>query len=236
MDDTPRYGDLSDQDQAFARMMFFNFWPTGGGFTSYEEGFSMLKSQTNLQSELRQVLTHGQQHLVHLTPPLDPEGAHASPLCIHASYNRSEILSAIGAAAIDGNLPGNSRDGVCWCPETNTDALLITLEKDEKDFSPQTQYKDYAVNARQFHWESQGRTSESSSTGLRYQHHQETGSQVLLFVRRFKYADGARPQPWMLLGRADYRSHEGSSPMGIIWDLRTPLPADLHTHAVIAAS
>jgi superfamily II DNA or RNA helicase/HKD family nuclease len=236
MDDAPLYEELSEREKAFARMMFFNFWPTGSGFTSYERGLASLQQQVALRDEVRQVLAYGQQHLGHVTSPLDRKSIHTSPLQVHASYNRSEILSAIGDAALGGHLPGNSRDGVCWCPETQTDALLITLEKDEKDFSPQTRYKDYAINDSQFHWESQGRTSESSSTGLRYQQHKAMGSDVLLFVRRFKYTDGGRPQPWMLLGKADYNSHEGSNPMGIVWDLHTPLPADVHTYSVIAAS
>ncbi|MEW2547175.1 DUF3427 domain-containing protein [Streptomyces sp. NPDC047002] len=234
-EDAPAYHDLSMEDQSFARMMFFNFWPDAGGFTTYTAGLNALRPQETVREEVRQVLAYSGNRLNHLTSSLDSTD-NAFPLRIHASYNRSEILSAIGDASIDGHLPANSGGGVCWCPRTRTDALLITLEKDEKDFSPQTRYKDYALSATQFHWESQGRTSEHSSTGLRYQKHKAQGSQVLLFVRRFKYIDGTRPQPWMFLGRADYNSHKGSNPMGIIWDLHTSLPADVQTYAIIATA
>ncbi|WP_043198446.1 DUF3427 domain-containing protein, partial [Streptomyces sp. NRRL WC-3725] len=119
---------------------------------------------------------------------------------IHASYSREEILPALDQASVDGQKPGHFREGVRWCESIQTDALFVTLEKDEKDFSPETRYKDYALSDSLFHWESQNRTSERSPTGIRYQTHKEKGTHVLLFVRRYKQTDIGGPQPWMLLG------------------------------------
>ena len=59
---------------------------------------------------------------------------------------------------------------------------------------------------------------------------------VLLFVRRYKKTDIGGPQPWMLLGPADYVEHKGSKPMAITWDLRHEIPADVWTYSAIAAS
>lgn len=132
-------------------------------------------------------------------------------------------------------MPGHFREGVKWCENIQTDALLITLEKDEKDFSPETRYKDYARNEYLFHWESQNQTSETSPTGIRYQTHKEKGTHVLLFVRRYKKTDIGGPQPWMLLGPAEYVEHKGSKPMGIVWNLRHEMPADVWTYSAIAA-
>lgn len=129
------------------------------------------------------------------------------PLTVRASYTREEILPALGQSVIGGFMPGDFREGVKWCESIKTDALLITLEKDEKDFSPQTRYHDYALSETQFHWESQNQISESSPTGQRYQHHVTNGSHVLLFVRRYKTSDIGASQPWMLLGPASSRSH-----------------------------
>jgi len=36
-----------------------------------------------------------------------------------------------------------------------TDVLLITLKKAERDYSPTTLYRDYAIAPDRFHWESQ---------------------------------------------------------------------------------
>lgn len=229
-DHAPSYDVLDPIGQAYARMLFFSLWPLGGGFASYAQGLATLRRHAAFRDELRQVLAYNLEHTEHYPIPLD--GEHATlPMTVHASYSREEILPALGQAAVNGFKPGYFREGVKWCEGVRTDALLITLEKDEKDFSPQTRYKDYAISSHQFHWESQNQTSETSATGLRYQEHKERGSHVLLFVRRFKSTDIGGPQPWMLLGPAEYASHESSKPMGIVWNLRHPLPADVLTYA-----
>ncbi|MFJ2134503.1 DUF3427 domain-containing protein [Streptomyces sp. NPDC087845] len=233
-DDAPTYDDLSEQEQAYARMLFFSLWPLGGDFNSYQEGFDTLRSQHAFRGEVRQVLAHVLDEADHVPVPLI--GGHASlPLTVHASYSREEILPALGQSYVGGFMPGHFREGVKWCENVQTDALLITLEKDEKDFSPETRYKDYALNESLFHWESQNQTSETSATGIRYQTHKEKDTHVLLFVRRYKKTDIGGPQPWMLLGPAEYIEHKGSKPMGIIWKLRNEIPADVWTYSAIAA-
>jgi hypothetical protein len=156
------------------------------------------------------------------------------PLALHAEYSREEILPALRAAELGGFVPGNFREGVKWCPAINTDALMVTLTKDEKDFSPTTRYHDYALSPTLFHWESQNSTSPTSGVGMRYRQHQDQGSHVLLFVRRFKNTDSGGPQPWTLLGPVDYKSHEGSKPMAVVWQVRTPIPADIELYSAIA--
>ncbi|MFJ5213433.1 DUF3427 domain-containing protein [Streptomyces sp. NPDC088354] len=232
-DDAPPYGDLDERGQAYARMLFFSLWPLGNGFSAYQEGFDALRVQPDLRSELRQVLSYNLDRADHVPVPLTGPHAHL-PLTVHAGYNRAEILSALGDAALGGSLPGHFQAGVKWCEDIRTDALFITLEKDEKDFSPQTRYKDYAMSEVRFHWESQNATSSSSPTGLRYQRHRQMGTHVLLFLRRYNTTDIGGPQPWMLLGPAQYRTHEGSKPMAIQWELQHELPADVWTYSALA--
>ncbi|CAL9552253.1 DUF3427 domain-containing protein [Streptomyces sp. enrichment culture] len=240
-DDAPSYDELDEQGQAYARMLFFQLWPLGGitrkGFASYDAGFARLRRQHALRSELRQVLAYNLAHTEHVPIPLLGIGGPGGvPLTVHASYSREEILPALGESYIGGFMPGDFREGVRWCESVRTDALFITLEKDEKDFSPQTRYHDYAQSETLFHWESQNQTSETSRTGLRYQNHVAEGSHVLLFVRRYKNTDIGGPQPWMLLGPAKYRDHTGSNPMAITWRLKHQIPADVWTYAAAAAS
>ncbi|MBT1103428.1 MULTISPECIES: DUF3427 domain-containing protein [Streptomyces] len=233
-DDAPTYDNLSEQEQGYARMFFFSLWPLGGKFLSYQEGLDTLRPQQAFRDELRQVLTHALEQADHVPVPL--LGMRASiPLTVHASYSREEILPALGQAAVDGFKPGHFREGVKWCEDIRTDALFVTLEKDEKDFSPETRYKDYALNDSLFHWESQNQTSETSPTGVRYQTHGEKGTHVLLFVRRYKKTDIGGPQPWMLLGPAEYVKHKGSKPMAIEWKVLHQIPADVLTYSAIAA-
>lgn len=224
-DDAPPYEELSKREQGYARMLAFTLWPLGG-FATYTEAMDRLRPQTAFRHEVQQVLAHALHQIDHVPLSLPSALAHL-PLTVHASYSREEMLPALGQSSIGGLMPGHFREGVKWCENIQTDALFVTLEKDEKDFSPQTRYRDYALTELQFHWESQNQTSETSPTGVRYQEHQKAGSHVLLFVRRFKKTDIGGPQPWLLLGPARYVRHTGSNPMAIVWELMQKIPADV---------
>ncbi|MFB8773025.1 DUF3427 domain-containing protein [Streptomyces broussonetiae] len=231
-DDAPPYESLPEVDKAYARMLFFNLWDDAGGFASFAEGLDFLRSQHVVRDELRQVLSHVMEHIDHF--PIGLSGAHAHiPLKVHSSYNRSEILAALGVARFGGQMPRSFAQGVQWVEEIQTDALLITLEKNERDFSPTVRYRDFALSPTLFHWESQNATAENSPTGLRYQRHARQGSHVLLFMRRYKNTDIGKPNPWMLLGPATYKEHRGSKPMAITWELEHELPADVWTYSAI---
>src|SRR4051812_37184624 len=116
------------------------------------------------------------------------------------------------------------REGVAWCPSVNADAFLITLKKSDRDYSPTTMYRDYAISPELFHWESQSTTSVASSMGQRYIHHREQGSRVFLFARETSQS-GGMTQPFLFLGEASYVSHRGERPMAITWRLSHALPA-----------
>ncbi|MFE4333890.1 DUF3427 domain-containing protein [Streptomyces sp. NPDC056831] len=237
-DDAPLYSDLDERAQVYARMLFFQLWPFGGPargvFSSYEEGFVTLHRHQAVRSELRQILAHNLDNAARVPIPMPKIGGDLiASLTIHASYTREEALSALGQAEIGGLLPAEFREGVKWCESLKTDALFITIEKDEVDFSPQTRLHDYALSKSLFHWESQNRTSETSPTGIRYRTHIEMGTHVLLFVRWSKSSDIGSVQPWTLLGPAEYVEHKGSKPMSILWKLRHELPSYVWSYASI---
>jgi len=228
-DDAPLYGSLPERDKTLARMLFFNLWDKAGGFTSYEGGFDALRQQPAVRSEISQILAHLMQHRA-LRQPTPLAGPHAHiPLSVHHAYNRSEILAALGVARLGGQLPGYFAQGVLWDAENRTDALLITLNKNERDFSPTTSYKDYPLSRTRFHWESQNSTANTSPTGQRYQQHAQRGSHILLFLRADKDTPTGKAQPWTLLGPATYEQHTGSKPMAITWRLHHPLPDEVWT-------
>jgi superfamily II DNA or RNA helicase/HKD family nuclease len=139
------------------------------------------------------------------------------PLCLHRSYMRDEILTAVGYKTWGGK--AQNREGVLWMEEEQTELLFVTLEKDEKQFSPSTRYEDYAVSPRLFHWQSQSRTTETSKTGQRYIKQRQNGVKILLFVKPKVDA------PFVFLGEARYVSHHGSKPMSITWELIETMPA-----------
>ena len=134
------------------------------------------------------------------------------PLALHASYSREEILAAVGWTS-QGRTPSTMREGVAWCPDINTDVLLITLKKSDTDYSPTTMYRDFALSPELFHWESQSTTNSNSPTGQRYINHRKTNSL------------GA--SPYVFLGPADYVTHEGSRPMAVTWRLHRAMPMEI---------
>ncbi|MFE5407108.1 hypothetical protein ACFQ9Z_38760 [Streptomyces sp. NPDC056580] len=135
LQDAPAYDDLTEFDQTIARMLFFNLWDKAGGHASYTDGLVSLRGQHTVRAELGQLLTH-LMHSDRIRPALPLTGAHAHiPLSIHHAYNRSEILAAMGVARLGGQLPCFFAQGVLWDPANKTDALLITLDKSERDFS-----------------------------------------------------------------------------------------------------
>ncbi|WP_328807731.1 DUF3427 domain-containing protein [Nonomuraea antri] len=231
--DGPRYDDCSPIDQAFARMLFFSFWRDGGSFSSYDEALDQLRAEHLLREEIRQVVEYGVERPRHVTKPLPASLAHV-PLAINGHYSSDEVLAALGWAGLGGSVPSTMREGVAWSPTTRCDALFVTLHKNEKEFSPQTMYRDYALTPDLFHWESQNRTGSQTVTGQRYQNHEREGSHILLFTRERKENDNGHPEPFVFHGTARYVEHIGERPMAITWKLDEDMPADLFRRAAIA--
>jgi hypothetical protein len=158
------------------------------------------------------------------------------PLFSHATYRREGILAGLGYADLErGGRADSHREGVAWCAETSTDALLVTLHKSERSFSPNTMYRDYALNPSLFHWESQNATSTESPTGRRYLDHAAAGSNVVLFTRHANRDDDGFVGTYTCLGAVDYETHEGQKPIAITWSLHREMPADIYVSASAVA-
>ena len=187
--------------------------------TTVQQATDVLWSHPQVRAELAQVLEVLAGRIDHEHPAL-PDGD-PCPLLVHARYSRIEVQAALGDG--DGAKVPDWREGVRWLPDERTDALLVTLNKAEGNFSPTTAYRDYAVTRTLFHWESQSTTSPESPTGQRYQNHVAEGSRVMLFAR-MSQAD----RDFWFLGTATYVSHDGRRPMAVVWKLDHPIPADLY--------
>lgn len=218
-----------------AEMLFFSLFPNGGGFVSAAVGLDSLKSEL-VVDEMRQVIDIAFENARRSTYALGTlvSGLAQVPLEVHASYSREEILAALDFASLR-RTPSTMREGVAWCESANADALLITLKKSDRDYSPTTMYRDFALSLDLFHWESQSTTSTSSPTGQRYIHHRERGSHILLFLRESK-TDPLGASPYVFLGRADYVSHEGDKPIAITWRLHRSMPTDVYQASTVAVA
>jgi len=219
--DNSKEGDLSAMERRMVQMLQFTIWQKSAadcGFASTIDGMKLLKRNTRLYDELQEILRYQLDHIDFIDHESDLGAEY--PLDLHCNYSRDQIL-----VALDYSKPSSVMEGVMYLPDKKMDLFFITLNKSDKDYSPSTMYQDYSINQWLFHWQSQNKTSEDSSTGQRYIHHKEMGNRVLLFVREAKKDAFGRTASYTYLGTADYVSHEGSRPMSIVWKLHFPVPA-----------
>jgi len=150
------------------------------------------------------------------------------PLQVHCRYTLDQIMAGFGFRS-------SVREGVRFHKPTGTALLFVTLNKSEKDYSPRTMYRDYAISQELFHWETQNKTRPDSPTGQRYTSKRTDKDPVLLFLRHVKSGRGGVTEPYFFAGPVNYVRHEGSRPMQITWRLEHPLSGDWFRFAKIAA-
>lgn len=229
--DGPAYATLSTREQAYTRMFIFTLWPDLGGFTSFDAALVFLRAHKAVCAEIKQLLDVAVSMIRHLPKPVE-ELSPTAPLFTHASYRREEVLAAIGFADLGRKARGQA-GGVTW--NATTGALFVSLHKDEREFSPQTMYRDYPVSRSEFHWESPHNTRADSEQGRKYLEQRTNGHDVLLFVRdSTNGAFGA--SPYIFLGPVDYVSHQGERPIAITWKLRRPMPVEVFESGSVIAS
>ena len=214
----------------YARMLFYTLWPNGGGYSDYAQGWQALAENGQAREELRIVVDLAFDATRHLARP-DDGVIDGLPMAVHGSYQREEILAALGHASLN-RPPSQFREGVLKTEVSGhpVDAFFVTLNKSEADFSPSTMYRDYPISPTLFHWESQSTTSVASPTGQRYLNGDST---VVLFVRR-EQSNEFGTAPYVYLGPAAYVSHTGDRPIAITWRLRHRMPGDMFSSIALA--
>lgn len=200
-------------------MLHFSLWGTTSGMDSFDAGFQALWKYEAVRAELLGLLDVLDRSSETVGRPLGL--APYISLQAHVLYSRDEVLAALGVGTPQ--KPPQLREGVKWIEEERVDALFVTLNKSERDYSPTTMYRDYAISPELFHWESQSTTRQDSATGQRYVNHASQDSHVLLFVRETAKGE-AGTEPYLCAGPVQYVGHEGERPMAITWRLRTPMP------------
>lgn len=131
------------------------------------------------------------------------------------SFMREEIPALFG----DQFNPGKWNVGHVTLPSRRAHVLLVTLNKQGK--AEEHRYIDHWIDDHTFQWQSQNSTTPSSSRGQEIIQHAALGITVHLFVRDHKLAEG-KAAPFVYHGPAVYRSHQGSAPMSVIFDVETP--------------
>lgn len=149
------------------------------------------------------------------------EELHDCPLPLFSCYTRQEHLMMFGKN--DANNIYTPQGGLYNVKEKNVELLWITLNKSDKDFSPTTQYNDYAISENLFHWQSPNTVSHDK-TGRRFIEQKISGEKFLFFVRENKKDAFGFTEPYYCLGLIDYVRSEGDRPMNIVWRMRNPIP------------
>jgi superfamily II DNA or RNA helicase len=195
--------------------------------TTLAEGVDLLWKHSNVRLELVELFAILRDRIDHTHHSLNTHPD--CPLQIHARYARIEILAGLGLAERAKVAPWQT--GVYDAAPVGADLLAVTLDKSGSGFSPTTRYRDYAISRTLFHWESQSITRQDSATGQRYRNHVRNGRSIFIFARMTP-----DDRAFWFLGPATYRSHVGERPMAITWELRYPMPSDLHQSMAAAVA
>ena len=227
---------LSDAERRLMTGFHFAAIPSKIAPTTLAESVALLHAHPAIVKELRELIPLLDERSEHLTYPLEltqPDGSLLPvPLSVHARHTVDDVLTAFGI--LDFDKTAWKQTGAIRDERTNSDLFFVTLEKSERDYSPSTLYKDYAISPTLFHWESQSTATQRSNTGQRYIQHRERNGNILLFVRPRRRQD-QRTMPYTLLGLADYVSHKEERPVQFVWRLRRPMSADSFRQSKIAS-
>ncbi|MDD2222220.1 MAG: DUF3427 domain-containing protein [Pseudomonas sp.] len=214
---------LTEQvDPRMAVMCHYDFWQQAGptlGYATLTQSLQAL-DQPELKAELIELLGLLIRRIRIEQFPLS--NVPLNPLQVHARYTREQILVGFGVTIFDYQKP--AREGVLMIEEQNIELLFVTLNKNEKQFSPSTMYHDYAMNEQLFHWQSQNSARPERGKGLSYIQHQAMGKRLFLFVREHSKDEYGATMGFVNFGEVAYVSHQGSQPMSITWQLNTPMP------------
>lgn len=208
------YGRLSAREQRSLQMLTYQINAQHHLLGSSEAFLERLAANPESRSELVDL---GKILLAkcHLRPRSLP-GLEDVPLSLHASYGIREILTAVGWWTAERRSPFQA--GVLALQERKVELLFVTLDKSE-GYHERISYRDYAVSAELFHWQSQNSASPETPAGKRYLESPTNGWTFQLFARQSKGA------PYRACGPVVLQNSEGAKPMSIVWKLQVPLPA-----------
>lgn len=140
------------------------------------------------------------------------------PLLLYGRYEIREILTAVGWLNESRRTPHQS--GKVVLEDEKIECLFVTLDKAE-GYHERIAYRDYAISAENFHWQTQNNAGPDTPAGRRYIESPENGWRFFLFVRENKEA------AYCAIGPATKVHIEGDRPMSLHWKLEVPLPMDL---------
>ena len=220
--DPPAPSQLDERRRRLTTMLAWNIGSGNSSFPSLDDFLLGLWPEEGVRTELMELLEVLDS--ASTTRGRPSELAPEVPLSLHAKYTRTDVLAALGIG--EGVKPPPSREGLTSTPDGRYDAFFVDLQKAERDYSPTTMYRDYAINRELFHWESQSTQTPQQPRVRRWIEHQQRGGSILLLVRDKKRSE-LGTQPFTFLGSVSYVDHRGERPVAFTWRLPEPMPEEL---------
>jgi superfamily II DNA or RNA helicase len=214
------FDQFNEIEKSMCLMLHYDVWQDVGGFESINESIRAIGQNAVMVSELVDVLSILIDKVDFIEK--DISLAYAMPLKVYGRYTREQICAAFGYHTFQKKQV--SQAGVINIYNKNTEILFVTLEKSEKEYSPTTLYDDYAISEKLFHWQSQNSARSDTGVGLAYIKQNETGKNILLFVRERNQDEFGNTMGYVFLGNVKYLKHYNEKPMSITWELKEPIP------------
>lgn len=229
-DAPPEAGSMNVAQQRMAMQLMHVLGMAPAGL---DAGLIELWKQPAVRAEVVELLTLTASMLDASPVPL--LGLANVPLMAHARYSRAEVFAALGISTFD--MPKEHREGIYFDASQKVQLMFVTLHKDESKFSSSTQYKDHALTADLFHWESPNNWRQEGPAMKRcIGDGPDASEHRLLFVR--EKSAGPIEGQFRCFGQVDLHGElEGERPVALTWRLRHQLPELVfQTAALIVAS
>ena len=195
----------------------FNKIPEKEGFNNIIEALNFIKNSECLNYEINEICDYLYNSLEVM--PINNNLNFECPLEVYGIYSQAQLYSGLGV--FSEKYAGPMLQGVWYLKEHNHDIFLVTINKESSHFGETIAYEDYAINDELFHWQTQNSVADGSSILNRYIN---SDGRVSIFVRINRKENG-QASPYIYLGEADYISHSGSKPVGIVWKFKHKIPA-----------
>ncbi|MFT7859717.1 MAG: DUF3427 domain-containing protein [Sulfurimonas sp.] len=210
----------NQEEKQMALMLYYDFFQEPNQLYTLEKAIEYIGNNKLLSDEMKEIIGLLSEQIDYIEYDLNLP--FQTPIKVHSRYTREQILAGFGVHNFEKK--SSSREGVLDIKDKNTELLFVTLEKTEDKYSPTTMYDDYAINEKLFHWQSQNSTKPESPKGQSYINHKNNGKNIILFVREANHNENKNVMTYVCLGKVFYKSHYGSQPMSITWELEYDIP------------
>ena len=209
---------FSQYQKRVATMFYYDLCDQSGAFESMQAMFDELSADELFVEEINEVLHIFRDRCS--APEKADNSAYQewNPLKLHGVYTKAQIQAALGLSTFERK--SSSREGVERNKAEKMEVMYVDVIKEREEGST-TMYHDYAQSRRFFHWETQNRVRPGSKEAEAYR----TGANhMLLFVRQqARHPEYGCRMGFVYLGEVVMEKMEGSQPMQIVWNLKTPM-------------